>query len=136
MIPPPPLSFPAPCPSPGGGDLVDPKRAKPPPKGAVQSIVVESGEHVQEFKVKWSRTKKFYTSRVKEQIAPHRQPIERAHDFHIVALLAFICHCDKLCTPTFLMRCYFVFCRNFCAPQCACTAVLRSPGGWWGTVTW
>ena len=25
-------------------------------------------------------------------------------------------------------NCYFVFCRNFCAPQCACTAVLRSPG--------
>ena len=36
----------------------------------------------------------------------------------------------------FFMLCYFVFCRNFCAPQCACTAVLRSPGGWWGTVTW
>ena len=57
-----------------------------------------------------------------------------AHDFHIVVLLAFICHRDKLCTPTFFMLCYFVFCRNFCAPQCACTAVLRSPGGWWGTV--
>ena len=53
-----PLSFPR-----GGvGDrhLVNPKRAKPP-KGAVQSIPVESGEHVQEFKVKWSRTTKFYT---------------------------------------------------------------------------
>ena len=45
---------------------MNPKRAKPPPKGAVQSIPVESGEHVQEFKVKWSRTKKFYTERVKE----------------------------------------------------------------------
>ena len=32
--------------------------AKPPPKSAAQSIPVESGEHVQEFKVKWSRTKK------------------------------------------------------------------------------
>ena len=31
-----------------------------------QSILVESGEHVQEFKVKWSRTKKFYTELVKE----------------------------------------------------------------------
>ena len=66
LVPPPP-SFPAPCPSPGGGGglgdrhLVNPKRAKPPFKGAVQSIPVESGEHVQEFKVKWSRTKKFYT---------------------------------------------------------------------------
>ena len=64
---PPPL---APCPSPGGGvgdrHLVNPKRAKPPPKGAVRSIPVENCEHVQEFKVKWSRTKKFYTSRVKE----------------------------------------------------------------------
>ena len=52
----------------GVGDrhLGNPKRAKPPPKGAVQSIPVESGERVQEFKVKWSRTKKFYTQRVKE----------------------------------------------------------------------
>ena len=32
---------------------MNPKRAKPPPKGAVQSIPVESGEHVQEFKVKY-----------------------------------------------------------------------------------
>ena len=45
--------------------------AKPPtkkakPKGAAQSILVESGEHVQEFKVKWSRTKKFYTEPVKQ----------------------------------------------------------------------
>ena len=44
------------------------------------------------------------------------QPIARAHDFHIVALLAFVCHCDKLCTPTFFMLCYFIFCRNFYAP--------------------
>ena len=42
------------------------KKAKPPPKSAAQSILVESGEHVQEFKVKWSRTKKFYTEPVKE----------------------------------------------------------------------
>ena len=39
---------------------------KPPPKSAAQSIPVESGEHVQEFKVKWSRTKKIYTELVKE----------------------------------------------------------------------
>ena len=61
-----PLSFPR-----GGvGDhhLLNPKFfvaahcvvvAKPPPKSAAQSIPVESGEHVQEFKVKGSRTKKF-----------------------------------------------------------------------------
>ena len=64
-VPPPP-----PCPSPplvlpqgGMGDrhLVNPKRAKPWPKGAVQSIPVEKGEHLQEFKVKRSRTTKFYT---------------------------------------------------------------------------
>jgi len=42
------------------------KKAKPPPKSAAQSIPVESGEHVQEFKVKWSRTKKIYTGLVKE----------------------------------------------------------------------
>ena len=42
------------------------KKAKPPPKSAAQSIPVESGEHVQEFKVKWSTTKKFYTEPVKE----------------------------------------------------------------------
>ena len=29
-------------------------------------ILVESGEHEQEFKVKWSRTKKIYTELVKE----------------------------------------------------------------------
>ena len=74
-----PLSFPTPCPSPGGGvgdcHLLNPKFfvaahcvvvAKPPPKSAAQSISVESGEHVQEFKVKWIRTKKIYTELVKE----------------------------------------------------------------------
>ena len=76
-------AFPPPCPSPavvlpqggGGGHLLNPKIfvaahcvvvAKPPPKSAAQSIPVESGEHVQEFKVKWSRTKKIYTELVKE----------------------------------------------------------------------
>ena len=39
--------------------------AKPPTKRA-KTAKVESGEHVQEFKVKWSRTKKFYTEPVKE----------------------------------------------------------------------
>ena len=61
---PPPLVLPRPLSFPRGvGDrhLVNPKSAKPLPKGAVQSIPVESGEHVQELKVKWSRTKKFYT---------------------------------------------------------------------------
>ena len=42
------------------------KKAKPPPKSAAQSIPVESGEHVQDFKVTWSKTKKFYTEPVKE----------------------------------------------------------------------
>ena len=97
--PPPPLSLPTPCRSPGGaggpslgqpqifrcgslcccvGDCVvghyhlhplhswQDRKAKPPPKSAAQSIPVESGEHVQEFKVKRSRTKKFYTELVKE----------------------------------------------------------------------
>ena len=48
-VPPPPLSFPTPCPSPGG-----------------VRDQLESGEHVQEFKVKWSRTKNIYTELVKE----------------------------------------------------------------------
>ena len=77
-IPPPPLSFPTPCPSPGAvGDrhLLNPKFfvaahcvvvAKPPPKSAAQSTPVESGEHLQELKVKWSRTKKICTEAVKE----------------------------------------------------------------------
>ena len=39
------------------------KKAKPPPKSAAQSIPMESGEHVQEFKVNWSSTKKFYCLR-------------------------------------------------------------------------
>ena len=42
------------------------KKAKPPPKSAAPSIPVQSGEHVQEFKVKWSKTKKFYTEPVKD----------------------------------------------------------------------
>ena len=49
------------------------KKAKPPPKSAAQ---VESGEHVQEFKVKWSRTKKFCTEPVKEYVSVHWQPFE------------------------------------------------------------
>ena len=60
-----PLVLPCPLSFPRGGvgdrHLGNPKRAKPPRKGAIQSIPVESGEHVQEFEVKWSRTKKFYT---------------------------------------------------------------------------
>ena len=42
-----------------------PRRQNHQPKSAAQSILVESGEHVQEFKVKWSRTKKIYTKPVK-----------------------------------------------------------------------
>ena len=42
------------------------KKAKPPLKSATQSIPVKSGKHVQEFKVKWTKTKKFYTELVKE----------------------------------------------------------------------
>ena len=72
LVLPHPLSFPR-----GGGGgrhLLNPKFfvaahcvvvAKPPPKSAAQSISVESGEHVQEFKVKWSRTKEIYTKLVK-----------------------------------------------------------------------
>ena len=75
--PPPPLVLPHPLSFQGGGgpSLAQPKFfvaahcvvvAKPPPKSAAQSILVESGEHVQELKVKWSRTKKIYTELVKE----------------------------------------------------------------------
>ena len=53
------------------------KKAKPPPKSAAQSIPVESGERVQEFKVKWSRTKKFYTEPVKDS---RRTPAEHARE--------------------------------------------------------
>ena len=72
------LAYPTPpCPSPGGRgvSLAQPKIfvaahrvvvAKPPPKSATQSIPAESGEHLQDFKVKWSRTKKFYTKLIKE----------------------------------------------------------------------
>ena len=77
------IPTPPPCPSPplvlpqggGGRHLLNPKffvaahcivGAQPPPKSAAQSIPVESVEHVQEFKVKWSRTKKIYTELVKE----------------------------------------------------------------------
>jgi hypothetical protein len=69
------------------------KRAEPPPKGAACSIPVESGDHVQEFKVKWSRTKKFCPEPIKVQVLLHWQPIERMHDFHMVGTLAFIRHC-------------------------------------------
>ena len=76
---PPPLVLPHPLSFPRGGvgdrHLLNPKFfvaarcvvvAKQPPKSAAQSIPVESGEHVQDFKVKWSRTKKIYTELVKE----------------------------------------------------------------------
>ena len=68
VVPPPPCrSPPLVLPQGGGGlSLGEPERAKPPPKRAVRSILVESGEHVQEFKVKWSTTTKFHTERVKE----------------------------------------------------------------------
>ena len=36
------------------------KNAKPPPQGAAQIIPVWSGEYVQEFKMKRTRTKNFY----------------------------------------------------------------------------
>ena len=32
---------------------------------------------MQEFKVKWSRTKKFYTEPVKQLVSVHWQPFER-----------------------------------------------------------
>ena len=128
---------------------MNPKRAKPLPKGAVQSIPVESGEHVQEFKVKWSRTKKFYTQRVKEKISLHWQPMERAHDFHVVALLAFIRHRDKLCTPTFFMLSFVTVTssahQRFLCCVISSSAAISVPhsvrvrwyyGRWWGTVTW
>ena len=42
------------------------KRAKPAPKGAAQPIPVHGGEHVQEFKVKWTRSKKFHTEPMRD----------------------------------------------------------------------
>ena len=39
------------------------KKAKPPPKSAAQSIPVESGEHVQEFKVSGAGPRNFTPSR-------------------------------------------------------------------------
>ena len=39
---------------------------------------------------------------------------------------------DNLCTPPLLTLCYFVFCCNFCAPQCARTVVPQLLGGWGG----
>ena len=87
---PPPLVLPLPLSFPRGGwgdrHLLNPKFfvaahcvvvAKPPPKSAAQSIPVESGEHMQEFKVKWSRTKKIYTELVKAQVSVHWQPFGR-----------------------------------------------------------
>ena len=66
----------------------------------------------------------------------HWQPIARMHDFSYCYTTCFhlsLCFdLDKLCTPTFLVLCHFVFCRNFCAPQCACTVVVPFPGGWGG----
>ena len=53
---------------------------------------------------------------------------------------------DTLRTPKYLMLCNFVFCCNFCAPQCASMVVVRflggaggaslgnCPPGWQGTV--
>ena len=38
------------------------KRAKPPPKGAAQSIPVQSSNHVEECKLKWTMTKNWHTA--------------------------------------------------------------------------
>ena len=93
VVPPPPLVIPLPLSFPGGGgSLGQPKffrcgslcccvgdcvvgHCHLHPLHSWQDILLtfaemeldsESGEHVQEFKVKWSRTKKFYTEPVNE----------------------------------------------------------------------
>ena len=67
------------------------KRAKPPPKGAAQS-----GGHVEDFKFKLSRTKKFCTKPLKESVSLHWCPIERIPFLWVAHLLSLGVHIDVL----------------------------------------
>ena len=93
------------------------KKAKPPPKSAAQSIPVESGQHVQEFKVKWSRTKKlgprnFTPSRSRSRSPYIGSPLNASYAEFFRFMLQFLC----------LQMCVY---SGGVVPQ-----------GGWGTVTW
>ena len=67
------------------------KKAKPPPKSAAQSISLESGEHVQEFKVKWSRSKKFTPSRSRSRSRYIGSLLNASHAEFFHFMLQFLC---------------------------------------------
>ena len=72
----------------------------------------------------------------------HWQPIECMHDFHIVAILAFICHHVLTVTSSAqqsfvcFVTSFFAAIKKFCAPLWACTVVVWFPLGQWGTFAW
>ena len=51
----------------------------------------KSGEHVQEFKVKWSRTKKFYTSRSRSRSPYIGSPLNISYAEFFRFMLQFLC---------------------------------------------
>ena len=67
------------------------KKAKPPPKSAAQSIPVESGEHVQEFKVKWSRSRNFTPSRSRSRSSYIGSPLDESYAEFFHFMLQFLC---------------------------------------------
>ena len=67
------------------------KKAKPPPKSAAQSIPVESGEHVQEFRVKWSGTKNFTPSRSRSRSPYIGSPLNTSYAEFFRFMLQFLC---------------------------------------------
>ena len=102
---------------------MNPQRAKPPPKGAVQSIPVESGEHVEEFKVKWSRTKKIYTYPSPPcKLPPLQSPPPHPGDRHFHVFLVNM-YCAGLCCPSALRMALHCFSHYFKSSTCVCSVI-------------
>ena len=67
------------------------KKAKPPPKSAAQSIPVESGEHVQEFKVSGAGPRKFTPCRSRSRSSYIGSPLNVSYAEFLRFMLQFLC---------------------------------------------
>ena len=67
------------------------KKAKPPPKSAAQSIPVESGEHVQEFKVSGAGPRNFRPSRSRSRSPYIGSPLNVSYAEFFRFMLQFLC---------------------------------------------
>ena len=73
------------------------KIAKPPPESAARSTPVRSGEHVQECKVKWARTKKLHAEPVRDYITAQSLAISQSHPIHLAAAVKGTGHIPVAC---------------------------------------